>query len=193
MRKALPIAAAVAALLIVQTPSIAAVDDVTALSGLTVMARRSSTPLSGVDVEGKKCPAARNPADPERQPPKLVSSFPDTGRPVRPGIVILRLTFDQPMTCDGVIRRVGGLAYPCPLPLKSPMISRDRRTFLTVCKVEPGNMYGVVVEGFTSLSGHAFKPRQIQIGLLPGGGEITTLEQAINEDRELRNPRPVKD
>ena len=105
--------------------------------------------------------------------------------------MILRLTFDQPMTCDGVLRRVRGMPYPCPVPLHSPMMSRDRRTFLTVCKLDAGSYYAIALEGFTSLSGYALKPYQLEFGTSPFAN-VTSIEEAIQEDRELTNPRPLK-
>ena len=123
--------AAVAAVLACQQPSRAEPDGAppasgadaaasrpTALSGFDVVAPRKAEPtgVSGVDVVVKRatrlsevevtlppCPQANKSPNPEFPPPKVVSSFPAKGAVVRPGIVILRVTFDKPMACPGLL------------------------------------------------------------------------------------------
>src|SRR5665213_2382260 len=107
-------------------------EHVTSVSALIVAARRS-TAVSELDVKAPVCPKVHKAAD-ER--PKLVGTYPERGATVRPGVVILRLTFDKPMTCDGLLNAEGTKANPCPAPLEEPLYSRDRRTFLTVCRID---------------------------------------------------------
>jgi hypothetical protein len=154
--------------------------DPTPVSGLTVTARRA-TPLSGVTVTAPKCPKARNPADAGVPPPQLVSSFPANRSVVRPGLLVVRLTFDRPMTCDGLLD--GHLTFldPCPQPLSDPMISRDRRTFLTLCRVDGGKRYGLWLHLFRSLAGRPAKPSELVFDT-ERTSRIGSVEEAIAQD-----------
>jgi hypothetical protein len=106
-----------------------------------VIEGRLAPELQGLDVRpASECLAAQEPADPAAPPPKLVSSFPADGGKARPGIVVVRLTFDQPMACPGV--NDGDLPI-CPTPLIDPVISADRRTFLTICVARSEGRYSI--------------------------------------------------
>ena len=119
-------------------------------------------------------------------PPKVVSSFPAKGAMVRPGLLVLRVTFDRPMSCLGLIQSHAPLPYPCPTPLRSPMISRDKRTFLTVCKVEANLHYGLWLDNFAGAAGTG-SPRPYELEFNSSGmEEITTVEAAIAQDAWLQ-------
>ncbi len=193
------IAAAVGSALAGQTPAMAQSDDVVEVSGLTVTVHkpdptpvsgltvtvRRATPLSGVTVTGPKCPKARNPADAGVPPPKLVSSFPANHAVVRPGLLVVRLTFDRPMTCDGLLDAHLTFFNPCPQPLNDPMISRDRRTFLTVCRVAEDKHYGLWLHLFRSLAGRPAKSSEL-VFATERGSRIGSVEEAIAQDPWLQ-------
>src|SRR3569833_1034072 len=112
-------AAAAGALQTGQAPSMAATDDPTAVSGLDVAVKKT-TRLSELEVSVPLCGKARPATDAAAEDPrfkpgnnivqragpfdeaqpatKLVSSFPGKGDTVRPGRLVLRLTFDRPMS-----------------------------------------------------------------------------------------------
>ena len=85
---------------------------------------------------------------PDRMPeraerPKVVSSYPAKDTVVRPGLLILRVTFDQPMACYGLFTNYPGLLNPCPGSPQKMLLSLDRRTVRTVCIVAPDTRYGL--------------------------------------------------
>jgi hypothetical protein len=138
----------------------------------------------------RKCVEARQPADPDIPPPKLVSTFPASGAVVRPGFLVLRLTFDLPMACAGLLDRHAALLDPCPGPLLEPVRSLDRRTFLTVCKVAKSSHYGLWLNHgsslrFTSLAGHPAAPYEL-VFETSSEPEVATVEDAIAEDAWLK-------
>jgi hypothetical protein len=47
------------------------------------------------------------------RPPRIVSTFPRQGRTVRPGLLVVRITFDRPMTCDGALHNDETLMPAC--------------------------------------------------------------------------------
>ncbi|HEX4098862.1 MAG TPA: hypothetical protein VHX64_19190 [Caulobacteraceae bacterium] len=164
----------------------AGTSDSTTVQGLVIQGRLS-TEVRGLTVMPTHlCLLPRKPPDPDVPPPKLVSSFPADGAVVKPGLVVFRLTFDLPMACMGVLEPVLLVDNPCPAPLIDPVISKDRRTFMTVCLVQPSDRYGVWLDfnstkRWTSLAGHRLSPRQILFST-SSGAKVRTLRDAIAED-----------
>jgi hypothetical protein len=177
----------------------------TSVSGVDVVAKRS-TKVSGVEVTVPLCPGARKDSGPaadgfrpgnsivvregrfdDRRPPspKVVSSFPAKGDVVRPGLLVLRVTFDRPMTCLGLLQNHLPFPDPCPPPLRQPMISRDKRTFLTVCMVEANRHYGLWLDNFASVGGRTLPPYELVFDS-SDRSDIATLEEAVAQDTWLR-------
>jgi hypothetical protein len=193
-------AAVSGAALIAPPPSMAQSTDPTPLSGVEVVVRKKAepTPLSGVEVVAHRatpvsevdvvlppCPKANGAPDADIPTPKVVSTFPAKGAMVRPGLLILRVTFDRPMTCIGLLQGHDPIPDPCPPPLREPMISRDKRTFLTVCMVEANRHYGLWLRNFTSLGGRS--PSSYEMVFNTSNKEdITKVEEAVAEDSWLQ-------
>jgi hypothetical protein len=154
------------------------------ISGVEVRTRRRNM-ISPVEVRARLCPRARRPADPGIPPPRLVATFPANGAVVRPGLLVLRLSFDLPMACAGLIDRHAATLNPCPAPLREPVISLDRRTFLTVCRVAKGGHYGLWLRSFTSLAGHRSAPQEL-VFETSSEPEVATVQDAIVEDSWLK-------
>lgn len=69
---------------------------------------------------------------PPTDPPKLVFSYPAEGQAVAPGVLILKLTFDQRMTAKGfdIGAAPGAEAPDC---VKTPRLLNDGKTFVLLC------------------------------------------------------------
>ena len=164
--------------------------DSTVVQGLVIQGRISHEVRGLVVTPKSGCIKARNPPDPDVPEPKLVSSFPADGASVKPGIIVFRLTFDLPMACPGLLDQVPKYANPCPAPLVDPVISKDRRTFLTVCVLRPGVLYGVWLNNggpprWKSLAGHAVGPHMISFRTT-SGDKVENVHDAIEQDAFLR-------
>jgi hypothetical protein len=93
-------------------------------------------------VQGK--PECLSPkADASAPQPRVVSTYPANGDAVRPGVLVLRVTFDQRMTCAGAFGDVPGLKHPCPGSRQETVLSFDRKTVRMICRVAPFASYGV--------------------------------------------------
>ena len=106
------------------------------------------------------------------------------------------------MTCAGLLDYSGD-RNPCPAPLTDPLFSRDRRTFLTVCTIEPppgleevtdpfggyrwGNKYGVKLWNFTSLSGQRLATRNLDFYVNAQVSRVKTIREAMAQDKFLRD------
>lgn len=132
--------------------------------------------------------------------PTVVSTFPEKGAVVRPGLLVVRVTFNQPMACDGVFTNAPPLQNPCPGPSREMLLSYDRRTVRTVCVVEPNAQYGLWLN--QSPTSHAF----LGLGGLPSEAHrltfstsaapaVGTICEALTEDvetaRQIRQRRSL--
>ncbi|HSZ51158.1 MAG TPA: hypothetical protein VK801_06270 [Caulobacteraceae bacterium] len=112
----------------------------TTLSGLLSLSRHPTT-LSGVDVRAKAPCVLPRPHGEHEPPPRVVDSYPRDGQTIPPGVMILRVTYDQPMSsCPvmvlndvhaGVVRLADKLAWE----------TADRRTILFIVDVQPRQDY----------------------------------------------------
>jgi hypothetical protein len=110
------------------------------VSELVVTANRTVSELT-VTAKARCLPPQDGMERAER--PRVVSSFPARGAVVRPGLLVVRVTFDRPMACTGTFDPAPPLENPCPGPSREMLLSFDRRTVRTVCVVGPGRSYGV--------------------------------------------------
>ena len=191
--------------LITAAPAARADDDPsTIVSELSITAKPTPTPLPGVDVvvprkakptalEGvdvappKTCLAARNPPDRAVPAPKLVSTYPAKGQVVRPGLLVVRLTFDLPMACQGALGAGLLQLNPCTDGrTQTWTVSYDRLNLRVLCRVKPKTRYGLWVnrsslEDFKGLGGH--KPDAYQLTFdTSDDAPVATVRDAVNAD-----------
>jgi hypothetical protein len=83
---------------------------------------------------------------PATEPPKVVSSWPAAGATIAWGVLVLRLTFDQPMAEDGFELGAGadGTGPKC---LKTPRRLGDEKSFVLLCTTAPNTRYALSLNG----------------------------------------------
>lgn len=119
--------------------------------------------------------------------PRVVSSYPAKGATVRPGLLVVRLTFNLPMACDGTFTRAPPLHEPCPGSPRQMLLSYDRRTVRTVCIVEAATRYGLQISedptgaSFMGLSGLPSFPYRLDFST-SAEPAVTTVCAALAED-----------
>ena len=107
----------------------------------TVMADQPMGPGDCQDVKPGKGPA-----------PKVLRTMPAPGSVVRPGPMVLSVTFDRPMACKANLA-ASPFPIPCPDGAGAVMMSPDRRTLTTVCEVQAGASYSMPLVDFLSEGG----------------------------------------
>jgi hypothetical protein len=112
--------------------------------------------------------------------PKVIATFPAEGAVVRPGVVVVRITFDQPMACDASFDGTSDLPNPCPGRWREVTISLDRRSFRTVCEVKADTRYRLVLRSFRNTHGLTI-PAEVTFST-SGSAPIATIQQALAED-----------
>ena len=118
--------------------------------------------------------------------PKIVSTFPANGAMVRPGVVVLRITFDQPMSCKGFFTGIPKLRNPCPLEHQHWVLSFDRKTIRTTCRAEGVAAYGVGVSDnpdatFLSLAGRPLEPYEFRF-TTSAAPDVLTAAESLDQD-----------
>jgi hypothetical protein len=93
-------------------------------------------------------------------PPKVAASYPADGTSVPAGTLVLKITFDQPMTPDSwSYSPVLGAGFPnC---LERPRLLGDQHTFVLLCAVNAHQDYAIqinVPKDFAAETGRTAKP-----------------------------------
>jgi hypothetical protein len=130
--------------------------------------------------------------------PRVLSSYPARGAVVRPGLLVVRVTFDLPMACDGLFMRDAPRLNPCPGTPQQMLLSYDRRTVRTVCLVEPNAEYGLALSqdpnagSFIGLGGLPSMPYRLDF-TTSSAPAVTTVCEALAQDeataRQIRARR----
>jgi len=87
---------------------------------------------------------------PPTNPPKVVASYPADGAAVAPGVLVIKVTFDQRMQPAGFDIGPGsgeGGAAETPPCLKTPRLLNDGKTFVLLCTLRAGRSYAVTLNG----------------------------------------------
>ncbi len=134
------------------------------------------------------------------QRPRVVSSFPARGSVVQPGLLVLRVTFNQAMACDGMLTAAPPLENPCPGAVQEMLLSYDRKTVRTVCQVAANTQYGVwlsqdpVARSFVGLTGLPSEPYRLNFST-SGGPAVRSVCEAMAADQDtasqIRKRRPL--
>jgi len=140
--------------------------------GITPLFRTGPIDCSGRPDAGATAPSRRR--------PKVVQTFPAEGAMVRPGVIVVRVTFDQPMTCDASFYGRSDLPNPCPGRWRAVTLSKDRRSFRAVCEVRPDTRYRLVLRSFRNTHGLAI-PAEVAFST-SGAAPVTSIRQALAED-----------
>jgi len=165
-----------------------------ALAGSVVLALSSaataqtssspSTTVAGVTVTA-----------PAKELPKVVSTYPEAGKSVQPGALILTVTFDQRMNPDGWDYGKGQDRYPqC---LARPRLLNDEKTFVLLCTAG-GNQHfsvqfnGAQAGGFVNLAGQRATPAAIDF-TTADGASLSTIEEAMKAAGLKPDQGPVMD
>lgn len=122
--------------------------------------------------------------------PAVISSFPAKGQMIRPGLVVMRVTFDRPVACAGGFSNDPPLTDPCPDQPQHMVLSYNRRTVRTVCLVDPDRVYGVRLrpdasgEVFQTVDGDVAQPFSLRFSTTLDA-PVTDVCEALRQDVEM--------
>lgn len=105
-----------------------------AATALAQSQRPEPTPVSPVTVM------------PPTLPPKVTSTWPSAGETVAPGILVLKVGFDQRMS-PGAWNYAPAGEGEQPQCVRAPRLLNDGRTFVLLCRTKPGKRYAIALNG----------------------------------------------
>jgi hypothetical protein len=121
---------------------------------------------------------------PPTQKPKVVATWPANGEAIAPGVLVLKVVFDQQMTPRDFAYGLGagGDKLNC---LKTPRLLNDNKTFVLLCTTLPGETYAVALNpdapggpAFSNVAENRAEPGALTF--TTGTGEpVTKLRDAI--------------
>jgi len=121
---------------------------------------------------------------PPTQKPKVVATWPAGGETITPGVLVLKVVFDQQMTPRDFAYGLGadGDKLNC---LKTPRLLNDNKTFVLLCTTLPGKTYAIALNpdtpggpAFSNLAENRAEPSTLTF--TTGTGEpVTTLRDAL--------------
>jgi hypothetical protein len=129
---------------------------------------------------------------PRTDAPKIVKSYPAAGQALSAGVLVLSVTFDQPMLKTGFDFEAapGGEAPKC---LKTPRLLDDGKTFVLLCTTEPHKTYAFAFNaatqgGFENVGEHRAERATLAFTTTDGDGPITlrdAMKQANLRDVDM--------
>ena len=129
---------AAAAILALATSAVAAKPATLEELGVT-----APTTIAELTVNANLKCAAPDPMGNPGDRPRVVSSYPARGAVVRPGLLVLRVTFDKPMACAGRFASHPAWPSPCSAGEQKMLLSYDRKTVRITCATAADAHYGL--------------------------------------------------
>ncbi|HWU80300.1 MAG TPA: hypothetical protein VN158_09590 [Caulobacter sp.] len=133
---------------------------------------------------------------PPTLPPKLVSTYPAEGETIAPGVLILKVSFDQQMTPSAWNYAPAPGAEPMEC-VKTPRLLNDQRTFVLLCRVLSNKTYGVTFNaerpgGFANLGDNPAQTAALTFKVA-SDAPITTVRRAMEAAKLQPDQMPVQD
>lgn len=133
---------------------------------------------------------------PPTPPPKLVSTYPAQDQTVAPGVLILKVTFDQQMSPTGWNYAPAEGAEPMDC-VKTPRLLPDQKTFVLLCRVLANKTYGVTLNaqragGFVNLGDNPALTAAVTFKV-DSEVPVTTVRRAMEAAKLLPDQMPVQD
>jgi hypothetical protein len=162
------------------------------LTGLALVLGLAAGPAVAAQAQTAKPPRdAPTPVSPvtimpPTEKPKVLATWPAAGQAIAPGVLVLKVVFDQPMTPRDFAYGLGAGADALQC-LKTPRLLNDTKTFVLLCTTLPGQTYaitlnndpgGVAPGGFSNLAENRAAPSQLAF-TTQTGEPVTKLRDAI--------------
>jgi hypothetical protein len=139
---------------------------------------------------------------PATEAPKLAKSYPAAGQSLAAGVLVMTVTFDQPMLATGFdFGPAGGGEQPhC---LKTPRLLTDKKTFVLLCTTEPSKSYALTFNarpqgaekggGFQNTAEHRASPTTLAFSTTNGDGPGTVKDAMKAAGLQAATDMPIQD
>jgi hypothetical protein len=133
---------------------------------------------------------------PPTLPPNVTATYPAQDQTVAPGVLILKVSFDQQMSASAwnYAPAPGTEPMDC---VKMPRLLPDQKTFVLLCRVLSNKTYGVTFNaaregGFANLGDNPAHTAALTFKV-DSEYPITTVRQAMEKAKLLPDQMPVQD
>ncbi|THD79471.1 MAG: hypothetical protein E7812_09710 [Phenylobacterium sp.] len=133
---------------------------------------------------------------PKTDPPKIVSSYPAAGAVVAPGVLVLKVTFDQKMLKTG-FAFAAGPGGQMPACLKTPRLLNDDKTFVLLCTIGANSSYSIAINpgpqgGFANVGETRAEPTTLAFATNADPGP-TDLAAAMKAEKLTDVDEPIQE
>lgn len=133
---------------------------------------------------------------PPTLPPNVIATYPAQDQTVAPGVLILKVAFDQQMSAGAWNYAPAPGAEPMDC-VKTPRLLPDQKTFVLLCRVLSNKTYGVTFNaardgGFANLGDNPAHTTALTFKV-DAEYPITTVRQAMEKAKLLPDQMPVQD
>jgi hypothetical protein len=139
---------------------------------------------------------------PKTNPPKVASSYPAEGQVIAPGVLILKIAFDQKMTPKGWSYAAAPDGADKPDCVATPRLLKDDKTFVLLCRVVSGKTYkvalntgGASTQGQGRFANQAENPAEAHVlsFQVVKGEPVTTVPRAMLAAGLKADETPIED
>lgn len=133
---------------------------------------------------------------PPTLPPNVISTYPAQDQTVAPGVLILKVAFDQQMAASAWNYAPAPDAEPMDC-VKTPRLLPDQKTFVLLCRVLANKTYGVTFNaertgGFANLGDNPAHTGALTFKV-NADYPVTTVRRAMEAAKLLPDQMPVQD
>lgn len=139
---------------------------------------------SGATAQTREAPTAVSPVMvmPPTQPPRVAATYPALGQSIAPGVLIVKVTFDQQMN-PRAWRYGPAPDGETPECVKTPRLLNDQKTFVLLCRVLSNRAYAITLNGeraggFANLGDNPAQTHLLTF-LVARGEPVTTVAGAL--------------
>jgi hypothetical protein len=134
---------------------------------------------------------------PPTNPPKVASSYPAEGQAIAPGVLILKVAFDQKMIAKGWSYAAAPDGADKPDCVTTPRLLKDDKTFVLLCRVVSGKTYKVALNatrpgGFANLAENPAETHVLSFQVVKGD-PVTTVPRAMAAAGLQLDETPIED
>lgn len=154
---------------------------------------------SAVNAQTREEPTAVSPVTvmPPTNPPKVASSYPAEGQAIAPGVLILKVAFDQKMTAKGWNYAAAPDGADKPDCVTTPRLLKDDKTFVLLCRVTSGKTYKVALNatrpgGFANQAENPAETHVLSFQVVKGE-PVTTIPRAMVAAGLKLDETPIED
>ncbi|WP_297506486.1 hypothetical protein [uncultured Caulobacter sp.] len=133
---------------------------------------------------------------PPTPPPNVVATYPAQDQTVAPGVLILKVAFDQQMSPAAWNYAPAPGAEPMDC-VKTPRLLSDQKTFVLLCRVLAGKTYGVTFNaqragGFANLGDNPARAAALTFKV-DARDPVTTVRRAMEAAKLAPDQMPVQE